>query len=238
MGVDNQCGQCLAGYGMKSVGIDETDPVTFTLPCNLLSSRALSAVTTNALFNDNLGDKANDGNIYSHYVAKWAPYDNPSLVLTYPSSILLVRYDIVSASNNPTMDPMDWTLEGSVDQQTWVGLDQQRGVMWDARHQAKSFGCKKCTTKYPYYRFTFNNVRDPDNQGSTTINVDVSINQGNGVVNTTTSLGNSTQAFVTRVQLAEVSLYSDDSYKASAAMPNIVMALASMILSMAILLLL
>ena len=60
--------------------------------------------------------------------------DLPSAVITH--------YDLVSANDCPERDPSSWQLLGlieSSDGSTWVTLDEQKAVCFDARFQLRSF---------------------------------------------------------------------------------------------------
>jgi hypothetical protein len=65
--------------------------------------------------------------------------DTITYQLTQPT--IVTNYEITSASDaeTPERDPMDWTLEGSVNGIDWVPLDSQAGILFDSRSQTKIF---------------------------------------------------------------------------------------------------
>ena len=64
-------------------------------------------------------------------------------------------YALTSADDVPTRDPQVWSLEGSADGATWVGLDRRSpGKPFEKRHQTQTFDIAK-PAAFRFYRFTF-----------------------------------------------------------------------------------
>lgn len=67
---------------------------------------------------------------------------------------LLSHYNITSANDAPGRDPKLWTVEGSVDGQTWIKLDEQKQQHFTQRKMTHSYPIRQLQ-KFQYYRFNF-----------------------------------------------------------------------------------
>jgi predicted alpha-1,2-mannosidase len=95
-------------------------------------------------------EKLVDGDVST----KWLAFV-PTAVLgfTFAKPITAVQYTMSSANDAPERDPKDWTLEGSVDGQTWTLLDKQAGQMFTDRGQSKSYTFAN-STAYAFFRLS------------------------------------------------------------------------------------
>ncbi len=67
-------------------------------------------------------------------------------------SAVVRSYSIASANDEPSRDPKNWTLYGSVDGIEWITLDQREGISFSNRQQTKSFGFTN-KASYKFYKF-------------------------------------------------------------------------------------
>ncbi|MFA5187491.1 MAG: hypothetical protein WC551_13510, partial [Patescibacteria group bacterium] len=64
----------------------------------------------------------------------------------------VIEYHVVSSdTDGATMDPKDWTFEGSADGAAWDVLDTQAGVVWSYRNECKNY-VPAVNGSYRYYR--------------------------------------------------------------------------------------
>lgn len=67
-------------------------------------------------------------------------------------SAVVRSYSIASANDEPSRDPKNWILYGSVNGSEWVKIDQREGVTFSSRQQTKQFGFDN-STSYKWYKF-------------------------------------------------------------------------------------
>ena len=93
---------------------------------------------------------------------KWLEGSATSWVqFAYSSGKIWNRYEIISANDEPTRDPKNWTLQGSNDGSAWTTLSTQSNQTWSDRFVKKTFTFTN-TTAYKYYKWniTANNGSD------------------------------------------------------------------------------
>jgi len=82
-------------------------------------------------------------------------------VAHYPTKTVVANYSFISGNDMPNRDPKNWTLEGSLDGQKWVVLDQRKNIApHEQRHQARAYEFKN-DQAYQHYRFTFSEFGSP-----------------------------------------------------------------------------
>ncbi|MGC4067135.1 MAG: hypothetical protein QM784_21345 [Polyangiaceae bacterium] len=108
-------------------------------------------------------DKMLDGN-----VTTFAQFGDFKDTITYQLAkpAILTNYEITSASDaaTPERDPMDWTLEGSLNGVDWVPLDSRSGILFEARSQTKLFSFTN-STPYVWVRLRITKINWPDTKG-------------------------------------------------------------------------
>ncbi len=100
-------------------------------------------------------DKAFDGDIST----KWFTGSGTSpfwAEAEYSESFVIEGYSLTSANDVPDRDPLNWTLKGSTDGQTWTILDSRTNEDFPDRQQTRLFTFSN-TTAYLYYKFEFEN---------------------------------------------------------------------------------
>ncbi|MGC4065697.1 MAG: hypothetical protein QM784_13825 [Polyangiaceae bacterium] len=90
--------------------------------------------------------------------------DTITYQLTKPT--VVTNYEITSASDavTPERDPMDFTLEGSVNGIDWVPIDSQAGVLFDSRSQRKTFTVTNSKSLL-WVRLRVTKINRPDDTG-------------------------------------------------------------------------
>ncbi len=98
-------------------------------------------------------EKLVDGDHTSKYLTgnpqTWAKFrtDNPAII---------TRYSLTSGNDAPDRDPLNWTLEGSNDDENWTLLDQRTGIDFPNREQTLFFDFEN-QTMYQYYKLSMQN---------------------------------------------------------------------------------
>ncbi len=94
-----------------------------------------------------------DNNVSTKYLtfnaAGWIQYQAPS-------SYVVKSYTITSANDAPERDPLNWTLQGSSDGNSWTTLDSRSNEDFPNRFQKRIFTFNN-TTAYAYYRLNLSN---------------------------------------------------------------------------------
>ena len=94
-----------------------------------------------------------DNNINTKYVtlhsSGWVQYQAPG-------NYVVDAYTITSADDEPTLDPFDWTLQGSNDGSTWISIDVRSEEYFPNRLQTRTFNFSN-NDGYTYYRFNMSN---------------------------------------------------------------------------------
>jgi hypothetical protein len=91
--------------------------------------------------------QAFDGNIGTKWYTGtnapgWLEYDfGGSVVGGTPVTLapVITQYNMVTANDMPQRDPMNWQLQGSNDNSTWITLDNETGQIFTARHQTYQY---------------------------------------------------------------------------------------------------
>lgn len=73
-----------------------------------------------------------------------------------PASYVVTSYTLTSANDAAERDPLNWTLQGSVNGTTWTTIDTRSGVDFPSRLQKLTFTFSN-TTAYSYYRLNLTN---------------------------------------------------------------------------------
>jgi hypothetical protein len=94
-----------------------------------------------------------DNNVSTKYLtfnaSAWIQYQaNAGYVVT--------SYTITSANDAPERDPLNWTLQGSNDGNTWSTIDTRTNEDFPERFQTRTFAFTN-STSYTYYRFNMTN---------------------------------------------------------------------------------
>jgi hypothetical protein len=94
-----------------------------------------------------------DNNVNTKYLtfnaAAWIQYQaNTAYTVT--------AYTIASANDFPERDPLNWTLQGSNNGNTWSTIDTRTNEDFPARFQTRSFSFTN-STSYSYFRFNITN---------------------------------------------------------------------------------
>lgn len=104
-----------------------------------------------------------DYNTQSKFVTRTVPAaDAPvyvSLALEQPFRI--TGYILGSGTDEPTRDPVAWTLYGSANGREWTPLDSRSGVAFSARQENKSFFFSN-ETAYSYYKLEITAINGGD----------------------------------------------------------------------------
>jgi hypothetical protein len=83
---------------------------------------------------------------------KWLVFEPTGWVeFELSEPVAVRRYALTSANDAPARDPMDWTLQGSNDGETWTNLDQRSGEAFAERFQRKDYEFEN-ETAYGHYR--------------------------------------------------------------------------------------
>jgi hypothetical protein len=85
-----------------------------------------------------------DTKFWVYQSATWIQFD-------YKAAKTVKSYAITIATDKPTRDPKDWTLQGSNDGKTWQNLDQRSDEVFNERKKRHVFTVKK-PTAYKHYR--------------------------------------------------------------------------------------
>lgn len=118
-------------------------------------------VTPGATYQDSNSSQTIAQTIDGLATTKWCIISPPATViwraaLAQPAA--LTSYSLTSANDVPQRDPQAWTLQGSLDGDTWVTLDRrQLPAPFESRLMKKSFSFAN-TTAYRQYRFVFEPV--------------------------------------------------------------------------------
>lgn len=85
----------------------------------------------------------------------WQTAGTPVGTVTYRlpdgTAVMVTRYAVTSAADQPAADPRDWRFEGSYDGINWVMLDTRSGQTFDARGQTRNYGFAS-TVAFKFYR--------------------------------------------------------------------------------------
>ena len=124
-------------------------------------------VTNNASFSvsrDNSGGKeAGEGSlklIDNNIGTKFLQFDYAGDLwcqLAFFEPVAIAGYSMTSANDADGRDPLNWTLEGSDDEETWVVLDTREGEDFPERFQTRTFLFNN-TTPYLVYRLNITSV--------------------------------------------------------------------------------
>jgi len=77
--------------------------------------------------------------------------------LEYFEPVILGAYTFTSGNDAPERDPKNWKLEGSMDRQNWVLLDERSDQVFDERFQTKTFTFEN-KSAYNFYRVSVTSV--------------------------------------------------------------------------------
>lgn len=83
---------------------------------------------------------------------KWLTFEPTGwVVLKLAEPVAVISYSMTSANDAPGRDPMNWTLQGSNDGQSWTDLDTRSGQDFPERFQTKDYLFEN-SQAYQYYR--------------------------------------------------------------------------------------
>jgi hypothetical protein len=82
------------------------------------------------------------------WLARWTP---AWLEFFLPEPAAVTAYTLTSADDHVARDPKDWVLQGSLDGDSWVTLDQRAGETFSERFLVREFTMANATA-YPRYR--------------------------------------------------------------------------------------
>lgn len=99
--------------------------------------------------NVNLIDNSTTTKYLTFHASGWVQYQAPS-------AYVVTRYTLSSANDFPERDPLNWTLQGSNNGNSWTTIDSQSNQDFFNRFQAREFTFTN-STAYTYYRFNLNN---------------------------------------------------------------------------------
>jgi PKD repeat protein len=79
--------------------------------------------------------------------------NNMSWIFAFDSPQIMNGYSMTSGNDSPDRDPKRWIVEGSIDGNTWVKIDERSEEFWESRRLSRTF---LFTNKVPYnyYRFS------------------------------------------------------------------------------------
>lgn len=83
-------------------------------------------------------NNAIDGDSKTKFLVGWSP-DNVSLTFELVTPSVAGAYTITSANDESNRDPVDWSLQASVDGESWVYLDTKTNQVFEERQQQKVF---------------------------------------------------------------------------------------------------
>ncbi|GHU98191.1 hypothetical protein FACS1894159_00310 [Bacteroidia bacterium] len=151
----------LAGCsGSGDHGPTPVDPTDNTkLPCSVKivkptqSMPSLGTITSE--FSDSPDtcrvDLAVDGSVYTKFATSYIRF---FLRWEGSRSVVVSQYSIVSSDSDQANAPRSWTLLGSTDARTWVQLDQQQNIVFDAALEQKDFNVA-ANTAFKFFRLDF-----------------------------------------------------------------------------------
>lgn len=101
--------------------------------------------------------KLTDNNVATKYLTV-----NSSAWMQFQAnnSYVVKGYSLTSANDFPERDPLNWTLQGSVNGSTWTTIDTRTNQDFQGRFQTRTFTFSN-TTGYSYYRFNMSNNSGP-----------------------------------------------------------------------------
>lgn len=83
---------------------------------------------------------------------KWLAFQRTATItLQLEEPVAIARYSLTSANDSAERDPRDWTLQGSLDGQSWVDVDSRTGQTFTERFQAKDYDVEPGVA-YAHYR--------------------------------------------------------------------------------------
>ncbi|MEU5524802.1 GH92 family glycosyl hydrolase [Streptomyces sp. NPDC047860] len=145
------------GGGKRASGVD--GGFTSGIPGNVTEH-----VTGVRASGENTGGREVKGNLFDgESGTKWltfAPTGWIEFDLNEPKKI--VQYALTSANDHDERDPMDWTLKGSADGETWQTVDTRSGQSFEERFQTRTFDLAE-PAEFQYWRMEFtknNGARD------------------------------------------------------------------------------
>lgn len=94
-----------------------------------------------------------DGDSKTKFLINWSP-QNVALTFELVSPVIARAYTITSANDFPDRDPTDWTLQGSIDGESWEYLDSKTNQVFEERQQIKVLRFAN-TTAYKFYKIQF-----------------------------------------------------------------------------------
>lgn len=105
---------------------------------------------------ENTGGKEVKGNLFDGESAtKWltfAPTGWIEFDLNEPKKI--TKYALTSANDHDERDPVDWTLKGSADGETWQAVDTRSGQAFEERFQTKTYDLAE-PAEFAHWRLEF-----------------------------------------------------------------------------------
>jgi hypothetical protein len=91
-------------------------------------------------------------NVLRSDAGKWLGWPRPAwLEFHLPQPTAVTAYTLTSANDHCARDPKDWSLQGSLDGDTWVTLDRRTGETFSERFLVREFTVDNATP-YPHYR--------------------------------------------------------------------------------------
>ncbi|WP_197091504.1 PKD domain-containing protein [Sphingobacterium endophyticum] len=88
--------------------------------------------------------------------------NNMSWQFAYQSPQILNGYSMTSGNDSPDRDPKSWKVEGSIDGETWITVDQRTNEFFTERRQSRTFLFTN-KTPYNYYRFSMTELNGGSN---------------------------------------------------------------------------
>ena len=108
-------------------------------------------------------DKLFDNSLYTKwYFERNTDDPNPWAVWSFGSRRfeLMNQYELSTANDIPTRDCRSWKIYGSMDEATWVLLDEQVDVEWTARYQTKTYTMSNYVS-YSAYKWECTRIDPP-----------------------------------------------------------------------------
>ncbi len=94
--------------------------------------------------------------IDNDYYSKFLTFGHSAEIMLAPIKRCQVSgYTLVSGNDEPDRDPVNWLVEASHDNKTWVQIDKQENVQFSGRNQKLDFHLLTSDV-YGYYRFKLN----------------------------------------------------------------------------------
>ena len=84
---------------------------------------------------------------------------NVEVTFELPKAIVLHKYSVTTANDNPHRDPTLWTISGSVDGEFWTQLDSDNYPSDPERLITFHYDIDDSVTAYKYYHFVFENTQ-------------------------------------------------------------------------------